>query len=181
MQQIISHKSFDFSASENMNCFVAKTNSSRWRKQQSCNTLWAERREAMRGVVGQHITFRFDPVGVVSLQLCHGATGPAPRWVCSALNAQHAGERRVLLRAGIVKHYGDVQIRNSQEEISCSVTHTCMRANTHRCTHTRRPTLPSSQAVFLAKAPFRTLAREIQRMYFVIWKHRTELHTQLSQ
>lgn len=81
--------SFDFSTSQNINCFVAKINSSHWRKQQSCNTpwLWDERREALRGVVGQHITFRFDPVGV-SLQLCHG--GDWPRASASLLGVKRA-------------------------------------------------------------------------------------------
>lgn len=48
----------------------------------------------------------------------------------------------MLTETGIVKHYVNVQIGNSQEKISCAVTH--IYAGTH--THTAVP-LPSSPAV----------------------------------
>lgn len=42
----------------------------------------------MRGVVAQHITLRFDPVGVVSLQFCDG--GDWPRASASLLGVKRA-------------------------------------------------------------------------------------------
>ena len=145
--------SFDFSTSQNINCFVAKINSSHWRKQQSCNTpwLWDERREALRG--GSSVSTSLSDL-TQSESPCSSvteATGPAPRRVCSALNVQHTGERRGLLRAGIVKRYGDVQIRNRKRSAALSHMHACE----HTQMHTRRPTLPSSRAV------------SWQRMHFV--------------
>lgn len=59
-----------------------------------------------------------------------------------------------LTEKGIVKHYGDVQIRNSQEMISCSVTHACKHAKMHLHTHTH-------WMLFYAKLPCCSLARAV--------------------
>ncbi len=117
-----------------------------------------EEKEAKQGAISQYITERFDQSKYSPCSSIARGTGPVPPQVCSELKQHYTGDTKGgwLTESGIVKHYGDVQIRNSQEEISCSVTHALQtHKNAHAHTALYSAKFPSC---FLAKAIFHTLA-----------------------
>lgn len=94
-----------------------------------------------------HCQQNLDPDKVFLLPYSQG-NWPRARPVCSQLKLRYSGEERGrgggggLTESGIVKHYGDVQIRNSQKKKDpCSPSHVCAH------THAQQRTLPSSLAV----------------------------------
>lgn len=83
---------------------------------------------------------------------------------------EESRDQEGLTESAIVKHYGYLQIRNSQEEVSCSVTHVCkntkMLTSTHAQVEIHSFPLPSSPAVSWPGLFFHTLA-VMQRMHLV--------------
>lgn len=97
--------------------------------------------------------------------------GDWPRASSSLLTVKcglHWGEEG-LTESGVVKHYGDVQIRNSQEKISCSVTHANAQKSTRRQTHTQTDahTDRRTHGALLCQVPELFLRRTLQRINLV--------------